>query len=71
LNRTRRYIDIDFYEKLPTDLLMTLYGDMIRIIEKGTITKKLYYELGLIISVASQRGLTLGQPCTFKQKIIR
>jgi hypothetical protein len=27
----------------------------------------MYYDLGLMISVASQRGITLGQPCDFEQ----
>ncbi len=29
----------------------------------------MYYELSLIISVANQRGITLGQPCDFKQVV--
>ena len=58
---------MDFYEKLPTDFLITVYHEIIKNIEKGSLTKNMYYELGLIISVASQRGITLGQPCDYKQ----
>lgn len=59
---------MDFYEKLPTDFLITFYHEIMKNIEKGILTKNMYYELGLIISVASQRGITLGQkPCDFKQ----
>ena len=36
-------------------------------INKGILTKNMYYELGLIILVASQRGITLGKPCDFEQ----
>jgi hypothetical protein len=36
-------------------------------INKGILTKNMYYELGLIISVASQRRITLGKPCDFEQ----
>jgi hypothetical protein len=58
---------VDFYEKLPTDFLMAFYDELMKNIEKGLLTKNMYYELGLIISVASQRGITLGQPCDFEQ----
>jgi hypothetical protein len=58
---------VDFYEKLPTDFLIAFYDEMMKNIEKGLLTKTMYYELGLIISVASQRGITLGQPCDFEQ----
>ncbi len=36
-------------------------------INKGILTKNMYYELGLIISVASQRGITSGKLCDFEQ----
>ena len=58
---------MDFYEKLPTDFLIAFYDQVRNNIEKGLLTKTMYYELGLIISVASQRGITLGQPCDFEQ----
>jgi hypothetical protein len=60
---------MDFYEKLPTDFLIAFYQEIMKNIEKGILTKNMYYELGLIISVASQRGITLGQPCDFKQMV--
>ncbi|MCM2532898.1 hypothetical protein NDK43_11505 [Neobacillus pocheonensis] len=58
---------MDFYEKLPTDFLIAFYNEILKNIEKGLLTKKMYYEIGLIISVASQRGITLEQPCDFEQ----
>ncbi|MCQ6281692.1 hypothetical protein [Bacillus sp. EB600] len=58
---------MDFYEKLPTDFLIAFYDEMMKNIEKGLLTKTMYYELGLIISVARRRGITLGQPCDFEQ----
>ena len=58
---------MDFYDKLPTDFLITFYHEIMKNIEKGILTKNMYYELGLIISVASQRGITLAQPCDFEQ----
>lgn len=60
---------MDFYEKLPTDFLITFYHEIMKYIEKGILTKNMYYELGLIISVANQRGITLGEPCDFKQMV--
>lgn len=58
---------VDFYEKLPTDFLIAFYDEMMKNIQKGLLSKNMYFELGLIISVASQRGITLGQPCDFEQ----
>jgi hypothetical protein len=58
---------MDLYEKLPTDFLITFYHEIMKNIEKGNLTKNMYYELGLIISVASQRGITLGQPYDYIQ----
>jgi hypothetical protein len=58
---------MDFYEKLPTDFLIAFYDEMMKNIEKGLLTKKMYYELGLIISVARHRGITLEQPYDFEQ----
>ena len=58
---------MDFHERLPTDFLIDFYHEIMKNIEKGLLTKNMYYELGLIISVASQRGITLGKPCDFEQ----
>ena len=58
---------MDFYEKLPTDFLIDFYDEIMKNIEKGLLTKNMYFELGLIISVASQRGITLEKPCDFEQ----
>jgi hypothetical protein len=58
---------MDFYEKLPSDFLITFYDEIMKNIERGLLTKNMYYELGLLISVARQRGITLEQPCDFEQ----
>lgn len=58
---------VDFYEKLPTDFLIAFYNEMMKNIEKGLLTKNMYYELGLMISAASRRGLTLEKPYDFEQ----
>ena len=60
---------MDLYEKLPTDFLITFYYEIMKNIEKGILTKNMYYELGLIFSVASQRGITLGQPDDYTQMV--
>ena len=58
---------MDFHERLPTDFLIDFYHEIMKNIEKGLLTKNMYFELGLIISVASQRGITLAKPCDFEQ----
>ena len=58
---------MDFHERLPTDFLIDFYHEIMKNIEKRLLTKNMYFELGLIISVASQRGITLGKPCDFEQ----
>jgi hypothetical protein len=60
-------VNMDFYEKLPADFLIAFYDEMMKNIEKGLLTKNMYYELGLLISVAHQRGITLEQPYDFEQ----
>lgn len=58
---------MDFYEKLPADFLIAFYDEITKKIEEGLLTKNMYYELGLLISVASSRGITLERPCDFEQ----
>ncbi|MCQ6282480.1 hypothetical protein [Bacillus sp. EB600] len=60
---------MDFYEKLPVEFLIRFYNEIIKNIEKGIITKTMYYELGVIISVASRRGFSLEFPSDFNQII--
>ena len=60
---------MNFYEKLPTDFLIAFYDEIVKNIERGLLTKNMYYELGLLISVARQRGITLEQPSDFEQII--
>ena len=58
---------MNFHERLPSDFLIDFYHEVMENIEKGLLTKNMYLELSLIISVASQRGITLGKPCDFEQ----
>ncbi|MEH7238535.1 hypothetical protein [Bacillus sp. JJ1562] len=58
---------MDFYEKLPTDLFVYYYCEIMKNIKKGILTKNMYYELGLMISVAHQRRITLIEPDDFIQ----
>ena len=51
---------MDFHERLPTDFLIDFYHEIMKNIQKGLLTKNMYFELGPNISVASQRGITLG-----------
>ncbi|MGM0867409.1 MAG: hypothetical protein ACQEWF_22335 [Bacillota bacterium] len=60
---------MDFYEKLPTDLLIRFYNEIYKNIEKGILTKTMYYELGIITSVANRRGIMLEVPADFEEVI--
>lgn len=60
---------MDFYEKLPEDLLIRFYYEIITNIKKGILTKNMYYEIGIIISVANRRGISLDQPSDFNEVI--
>ncbi|MBT2701070.1 hypothetical protein J7E79_27665 [Bacillus sp. ISL-40] len=60
---------MDFYEKLPDELLIRFYYEIINNIEKGILTKNMYYEIGIIISVANRRGISLDQPSDFNEVI--
>lgn len=60
---------MDFYEKMPADLLTAFFEEKKKDIEKGMLSKNMYYELGLMISSASKRGITLGKPSDFDQVV--
>jgi hypothetical protein len=60
---------MDLYEKLPEELLIRFYYEIINNIEKGILTKNMYYEIGIIISVANRRGISLDQPSDFNEVI--
>ncbi|OIK11536.1 hypothetical protein BIV60_17995 [Bacillus sp. MUM 116] len=59
---------MDLYEKLPVEFLIRFYNEVKNNIERGILTKKMYYELGLIISVANRRGITLDFPSAFEEE---
>jgi len=52
---------MNFYEKLPNNLLIDFYHEINRNIENGIITKTMYYELGLLISVMNRKGIKVEQ----------
>ncbi|MED4228458.1 hypothetical protein [Neobacillus cucumis] len=60
---------MDLYEKLPIEVLISFYNEIKNNIEKGILTKKMYYELGLIISVANLKGLILEFPSDFNEEV--
>jgi hypothetical protein len=60
---------MSFYESLPSDILIQFYKEVLKKISKGLVSKNMYYELGLIIAVASKRGLMLEQPQNIEQNI--
>ncbi|MGF6950363.1 hypothetical protein QF028_002868 [Neobacillus sp. B4I6] len=60
---------MDFYEKLPEELLIRFYYEIINNIEKGILTKNRYYEIGIIISVGNRKGISLDQPSDFNEVI--
>ncbi|UOQ84856.1 hypothetical protein [Gracilibacillus salinarum] len=53
---------MNFYEKLPDDVLIQFYEELNKSIELGHVTKSSYYELGLIISVLNSRNINTEQP---------
>jgi hypothetical protein len=60
---------MNFYEKLPVEFLIRFYYEIIKNIEKGILTINMYYELGIIISVANRRGISLTPPSDFNERI--
>jgi len=60
---------MELYQKLPTELLLRFYNEIVKNIEKGVLSKNMYYELGLIISVASRRGICLEKPSDFNEVV--
>jgi len=60
---------MNLYEKLPVEFLIRFYNEINKNIEKGILTKKMYYELGLIISAANRRGITLDFPPDYKEEV--
>ena len=58
-----------FYEKLPNDVLIAIYNEINKNIEKGILTKQMYYELGLIFSVLNRRGIFFNKPIDFDDVI--
>lgn len=62
---------MSLYDKLPSDFLIQFYNEMKKMISKGIVSKKMYYELGLMIAAASKRGIQLDKPNDFEQNIVQ
>lgn len=60
---------MDFYEKLPVEFLICFYNEIFKNIEKGILTKNMYYELGILISAANRKGISLNLPFDFNQVV--
>lgn len=68
-NWARGVYIMDFYEKLPVDFLIRFYNEVRKNIEKRILTKNMYYELGIITSVANRRGIMLELPADFEEVV--
>lgn len=55
------------YADLSTNRLKDLYKMILKNIEEGTLSKNMYYELGLMILAAKRRGINLDKPSDFSQ----
>lgn len=62
---------MSLYYKLPSDFLIQFYNEVKKMILKGIVSKKMYYELGLMIAAASKRGIQLDKPHDFEQNIVQ
>jgi hypothetical protein len=60
---------MSLYEQLPSDFLIQFYYEVKKMISKGSVSKNMYYELGLIIAASSKRGILLDKPKDFEQNI--
>lgn len=60
---------MSIYEKLPVEFLIRFYNEIITNIEKDILTNNMYYELGIIISVANRRGISLDLPFDFNEVV--
>jgi hypothetical protein len=64
-------LKMSLYEKLPNYFLIQFYYELKKMISKELVSKNMYYELGLIIAVASKRGILLDKPKDFEQHIVQ
>jgi hypothetical protein len=60
---------LELYEKMPVEFLLRFYSEIIKNIENGILSKNMYYELGVIISVANRREICLDRPSDFYQVV--
>jgi hypothetical protein len=60
---------MSLYERLPSDFLIQFYKEVKKMSSSGLVSKSMYYELGLIIAVASKRGIQLDKPKDFEQNV--
>lgn len=57
------------YKQLTDGFLMHLYEEIWRKIKKGTLSKNMYYELGIIYTIAVSREIYLELPSDFNQMV--
>lgn len=50
------------YEEVPVEFLVLLYNQILNNINKGILSKNMYYELAIILSVANKKGIILIPP---------
>ena len=50
---------MSLYEKLPANVLISFYYEILNNIERGILTDRMYEELELIYSAAKRRNITI------------
>lgn len=52
-------VHMSLYHKLPNDVLIDFYHEILGNIERNVLTERMYVELELINEVAKRRGITV------------
>ncbi len=50
---------MSLYDKLPVDMLVAFYEEILKNIEKGILTDRMYSELELICNAAERKNVTI------------
>jgi hypothetical protein len=51
--------DMSIYDKLPVDVLVVFYYEILKNIEQGILTERMYAELELIYAAAERKDVTM------------
>jgi hypothetical protein len=51
--------EMSFYDKLPGNVLISFYYEILNNIEKGILTERMYAELELIYAAADRKNVTI------------